>query len=68
MYKNLELAIFESEKTKAQIAAELGIGYNTLLLKLNGKNKFTLDEAVTLKDILKTTKSIEELFGQKNAF
>lgn len=67
MYKNLELAIVASEKSKAQIASELGIGYNTLLLKLNGKNKFTLDEAVSLKDILKSPRSIEELFEQKTA-
>ena len=51
-----------SKKSKKEIASELGMTYNTLLLKLRGKNDFTLDEAVKLKEILNTPKSIEELF------
>lgn len=67
MYKSVEVLIFERGLSKAEIAAELGIGYNTFLLKLNGKNKFTLDEALKLKGILKTEKTVEELFSREMA-
>lgn len=63
MYPELELTIFMSKKSKKEIASELGMTYNTLLLKLRGKNDFTLDEAVKLKEILNTPKSIEDLFA-----
>ena len=62
MYKNLELEIFSSGLSKKEIAEKLGITYPTFLLKLNGKNYFTLDEAKHLKDILKCDKPIEVLF------
>lgn len=62
MYKRLELCIFESGLTKMVIAEKSGMTYNTFLLKLKGKYKFTLDEAIKLKAILKTKMSIEELF------
>lgn len=67
MYKSVEVLIFERGLSKAEIATELGIGYNTFLLKLKGKNKFTLDEALKLKGILKTEKTVEELFSREMA-
>lgn len=66
MFKNIELEIFKSGLSKKEIAADLGMGYNTFLLKLSGKAYFTLDEAMKLKAILKSDLSIEELFD-KNA-
>lgn len=62
MYKKIELIIFEKGLSKVEIAESLGITYNTFLLKLRGKSSFTLDEAVKLKSILSTEKTVEELF------
>lgn len=53
--------------SKRDIADRLGITYNTLLLKLSGKATFTLDEAMLLKEILKSDLSIEELFSRTDA-
>lgn len=66
MFRNIELEIFKSGLSKKEIAAELGMTYNTFLLKLSGKAYFTLDEAMKLKVILKSDLPIEELFD-KNA-
>lgn len=41
------------------------MNYNTLLSKMAGKSKFTLDEAVIIKDYLKEDISIEELFAEE---
>ena len=67
MFKNIELEIFKSGLSKKEIAAELGMTYNTFLLKLSGKAYFTLDEAMKLKAILKSELSIEELFDRTAA-
>lgn len=62
MYENVERLIFEKKLKKSDIAHEVGITYNTLLLKLSGKYKFTLDEAVALRNILDPDMPIEEMF------
>lgn len=62
MYENIERLIFEKKLKKSDIAHAIGITYNTLLLKLSGKYKFTLDEAVALRNFLDPDMSIEELF------
>lgn len=62
MYKEIEFIIFSQKLSKADIAAKLGMTYNTFLLKLKGKYKFSLDEAVNLKSVLKTEIPIEVLF------
>lgn len=67
MFRNIELEIFKSELSKKEIAAELGMTYNTFLLKLSGKAYFTLDEAMKLKAVLKSDLSIEELFDRNVA-
>ena len=40
------------------------MNYNTLLSKMGGKSKFTLDEAVSIKDYLDEDITIEELFKE----
>ncbi len=67
MYKEIELIIFSDKLSKSEIASQLEMSYNTFLLKLKGKYKFSLDEAVKLKEILKTEKTVEELFSTDTA-
>jgi len=62
MYRNLEAEIARKNISKKVIAEELGIGYNTLTAKLRGDNKFTLDEALKIKQILNASIEIEQLF------
>ncbi len=62
MYKRIEAHLILTGMTKRELAAQLGISYNTLLLKLKGISSFTLDEALKIKNILQATESIEELF------
>ena len=49
-------------KTKKQMAEDIDMNYNTLLAKMSGKSKFTLDEAVIIKTYLQEELPIEELF------
>ena len=62
MYRNLEAEIARQGMTKTQIAEQLGITLGTLSLKLNGKYKLTLPEAIRIKKILNVDLTIEYLF------
>ncbi|WP_297429791.1 hypothetical protein [Clostridium sp.] len=62
MYKRIESQLVLIGKSKKELADELGIRYNTLLLKFKGSSSFTLDEALAIKQILKTQYTVEELF------
>ena len=62
MYRNLEMSIFAAGLSKRDIAQKLGIGYNTLLGKLSGKQPMKLDEAFLIKQEYFTNKNIEWLF------
>ena len=62
MYKHVEARIILSGSSKRELAKSLGISYNTLNLKLNGKSDFSLDEAIELGRLLHTEESIETLF------
>lgn len=64
MYNKIESLIIERQTSKKEIATQLNISYNTLLLKLKNKSHFTYDEAKQIKNILKTTLTIEELFTE----
>lgn len=66
MYRKLEGLLIENNISKQYLAKLLGITYNTLLLKMNGKSRFTLDESFKIKDILNTTLTLEELFQIKD--
>ena len=67
MYEEIEMIIFKKKLSKSDIAKKIGMTYNTFLLKLRGKNKFTLDEAIKLKNALDSDKPIEELFNYTDA-
>jgi len=66
MYRALEAKIAYRGISKKQLAEALDMNYNTLLPKMSGKSKFTLDEAVTIKQYLEEELSIEELFKNEN--
>ena len=62
MYRELEARIAYRGISKKQMAEGINMNYNTLLSKMGGKSKFTLDEAVSIKDYLDEDITIEELF------
>lgn len=62
MYKRIESQLVLIGKSKKELAEDLGIGYNTLLSKFRGLSSFTLDEALSIKNMLKTSDTVEELF------
>lgn len=67
MYKRLQTCVSEKRINKKEMAEEVKMNYQTLLRKIAGKTKFTLDEAVAVhKYIKKYFKdiSIEELFQE----
>lgn len=65
MYRNLEAELARQGITKTDVAKELGITLGTLSLKLNGKYKLTLPEAIKIKKILNVDLPIEYLFESK---
>ncbi len=64
MYKELEAQIAYRGISKKQLATDINMKYSTFLTKMSGKSKFTLDEAVCIKEYLKEDIAIEELFKE----
>lgn len=62
MYRMLESRIVYKGISKKRLADDIHMNYNTLLAKMSGKIKFTLDEAVLIKNYLDESTPIEELF------
>lgn len=62
MYRMLESRIVYKGISKKRLADGIHMNYNTLLAKMSGKVKFTLDEAVLIKKYLDESIPIEELF------
>jgi len=62
MYERIEAQIVLSGISKRELANRIGISYNTLNIKLNGKSAFTLDEAVKIKKEIKAIEPVEALF------
>ncbi len=65
MYRQLEVKIAYRGISKKQMAEGINMKYSTLLSKMGGKSKFTLDEAVKIKDYLEEDSTIEELFREE---
>lgn len=65
MYRELEARIAGKSISMKKLAADIHMNYNTFLTKMAGKSKFTLDEAVTIKEYLREDISIEELFADE---
>lgn len=66
MFKKLEALLIETGITRTELAARIGITYNTLNQKINHKSPFTIDEAFKIKKVLNTKLSLDEIF--KNDF
>ena len=64
MYKKLETQIAYRGISKKQLAVDINMKYSTFLEKMSGKSKFTLDEAVRIKEYLQEDIAIEELFKE----
>lgn len=64
MYKELEAQIAYQGISKKQMAVAINMKYSTFLAKMSGKSKFTLDEAVCIKEYLQEDIAIEELFKE----
>lgn len=64
MYKRVEGQMVIAGISKKILAQKLGIGYTTLLQKMNGSSAFTLDEALEIKKIINSTEPIEMLFNR----
>ena len=62
MYQIIESRLVLLGISKKELAQALGISYHTLLLKLQGKSSFTLDEALAVKELIRASESVEELF------
>lgn len=65
MYRMLESVIEKRGINKKQMAQDIDMKYNTLLTKLSGESKFTLDEAVKIRTYLNEKVPIEILFGDE---
>lgn len=65
IYRTLVTEIIAQELLREQVAAGIGVSYNTLNNKLRGHTPFTLDEATALKALLNFTGTLEELFAKR---
>lgn len=69
MYKNLKAEMVRYEILQSEITELLKLSPNTVSCKFNGKNDFTLDEAMKIKNYInqKTNNdfSIDYLFENK---
>lgn len=63
MFRNLEAEMVLKGFTQGMIAERLGITPTTLSFKLNGKSPISLKECVEIKNIIGSSKRIEELFA-----
>lgn len=63
MYRLLESRLGYKGISKKQLAEGIHMSYGTILSKMSGKSKFTLDEAILIKEFLDEEISVEELFG-----
>ncbi len=66
MYPNLEAEIARKGLIKKEIAEQLDYRLATLYDKLNRKTKFTLDEALEIRDEFFPEMEIEYLFEYEN--
>lgn len=64
MYKLLESRLAYKGISKRQLAEGIHMSYKTILAKMSGKSKFTLDEALLIKEYLKEELPVEKLFGE----
>lgn len=66
VYPNIEKERALEGYSCVELAKLMGIGYQVLSLKLYGKTEFSLNQALKLKEVLKSELSIEELFKRSD--
>ena len=66
MYPNLRAEMARKNVTLSWLADQIGMNVSTLSEKMNGKAKFTLDEAKKIKKALDVDLSIDELFEKED--
>lgn len=64
MFKNLEAEMVRKGVSKKEMAALIGVSYNTMRNKINGKQKFFYDEACKIREHFFPELSLEYLFVQ----
>lgn len=66
MYRNLLGIMAMKGVTRRKLAEMAKMPYSTLLDKLSGRTSFTLDEAMSIKALLGTTATLEDIFFTKS--
>ena len=67
MLHNLEAEIARKKLTKQQVADRIGIGTRALYDKINGRTKFTTEEAFKLQKAFFPDQSLGYLFEQSDS-
>jgi DNA-binding XRE family transcriptional regulator len=62
MFRNLEAEMVRKGVSKKEMAALIGVSYNTIRNKINGKQKFLYDEAFKIREHFFPELSLEYLF------
>ena len=62
MHNMLRIEMMKKNKTIKQLALEIGVSEKTLRTKIKGGTDFTLPEAQTIRRILETDLTLDELF------
>lgn len=66
MHVILKAELVKKKKTIAQLASEIGVSEKTLRNKINGDTDFTLPEAQTIRRILESDLTLDELFATED--
>ena len=66
MFRNLEAEMVRKGVSKKEMAALIGVSYNTIRNKINGKQKFLYDEAFKIREHFFPKLSLEYLFDLKS--
>ena len=62
MHRILRVEMVKCNRTVSQLASEMGVSEKTLRNKINGDTDFTLPEAQTIRRLLGTELTLDELF------
>lgn len=64
MYSNVKAELARKNMSVVDLSNKTGIRYQTLVDKLNGKYKTSVEEAITIKSALDVNIPLEQLFEQ----
>ncbi len=65
MYPNLSAEISRKRLKNKDVAHGIGISESAFCMRMNGKTKFTVKEALEIKKFLAVDTPIEELFAEE---